>query len=75
MTIKELIQHLQKHPSDTRVVVSGYEDGYNDIIEVKEVILQLNTYTEWYYGQHADAKNGGEKAVFLFGNNRIAEEA
>ena len=31
MTIEELIQLLAQHPPDLRVVVNGYEDGYDDL--------------------------------------------
>lgn len=34
MVIRELIQELQKYPSETRVLVDGYETGYDDIEEV-----------------------------------------
>ena len=37
MTAQELIQHLQTLPPDTKIVVRGYEDGYNDILKLKEV--------------------------------------
>lgn len=30
MTVHELIAHLQTFPGDTRVVVDGYEGGYDD---------------------------------------------
>ena len=30
MTIEELIQLLAQHPPDLRVVVNGYEDGFDD---------------------------------------------
>lgn len=31
MTIRDLLSHLAQYPPDTRVVVGGYEGGYNDI--------------------------------------------
>ncbi len=31
MTVAELIRILQSHPQDLRVVVDGYEDGYDDL--------------------------------------------
>jgi hypothetical protein len=55
MTIKELIQELQKYPEDTRVLVHGYEDGFDDVSEVKEGVFNENVNTEWYYGKHQEA--------------------
>ena len=38
MTVKELAELLEKYPDDLRVVVNGYEDGYdaNERLEVKD---------------------------------------
>jgi len=36
MTASELIILLQKFPPETKIVVRGYEDGYNDIIELRQ---------------------------------------
>lgn len=57
MTVRELIKVLtQIEDQETRVMVRGYEGGYNDIIMVDntpaiyEMALDINT--EWYYGAH-----------------------
>jgi hypothetical protein len=73
MTIKELLQHLAQYPPDTRVVVSGYEGGYNDITTYKTIQIQLDARTEWYMGQHDDAETG-ELALLLDGENQLSEE-
>lgn len=71
MTVAELIEQLKKCPADARVVVEGYEDGFDDLIEVKEILLELNHYEEWYYGEHEESKDGkGESAIYLKGNRR-----
>ena len=31
MTVKELTEFLEKYPDDLRVVVNGYEKGFDDI--------------------------------------------
>ena len=31
MTVKELMDELAKLPADRRVVVQGYEDGFDDV--------------------------------------------
>ena len=35
MTVQELINHLQTLSPETKVVIRGYEDGYNDILKGK----------------------------------------
>lgn len=73
MTVIELIEALGKFPPETRVVVAGYEGGYNDISKIDDKRLQLDAYTEWWYGQHDDAKDGsGVAAIYLSGENRMA---
>jgi hypothetical protein len=70
VTIKELIHDLAKYPAETRVVVQGYEDGFDDISAIRPVSVQHNPNTAWYYGQFVPAPDGGEKVVLLFGRSR-----
>ena len=62
MTIYELMQLLEKHPPDLRVMVNGYEDGYGDLspdcIMTRDV--RLNVYTKWYAGRHDEAYEGNQ---------------
>ena len=57
MTVAELIRILQTHPQDMRVVVDGYEEGYDDLeqdlISVKEVRLDVGD--RWWEGRHRDS--------------------
>ena len=56
MTAEELIKALKKLPKNTRIVVSGYEGGYNDadMPTVENMyVLEENVNTGvWYYGNH-----------------------
>jgi hypothetical protein len=56
MTVKELAKLLESYPDDLRVVVNGYEDGFDDLaperISVKKIQLDTGTY-DWA-GQHSD---------------------
>ena len=52
MTVKELIDELSKYPEDMRVLVNGYEGGFDDVSSIKEGVFNANFYTEWYYGKH-----------------------
>ncbi len=42
MTAKELISLLKEQPPEIKVVIRGYEEGYNDIQQLK--ILKLRQY-------------------------------
>ena len=45
MTIEELVRLLATYPPDMRVVVNGYEDGYDDLSpeQLRRVKITLNT--------------------------------
>jgi hypothetical protein len=68
MTVLELIEELQKHSGDMRVVVRGYEDGVDDIKKIKAVKLKLGNNKEWYYGEHSiieDIHNYDEYGLYI----------
>ena len=54
MTVRELIQLLEKQPPEMKVVVRGYEAGYNDAIRLEEVEVLPYKNREWYYGCHSE---------------------
>lgn len=56
MTIAELIKELQKYPQDTRVVISGYEGGVDDIDWVDETEIYLNYNTVRWCGKHEEVQ-------------------
>ena len=45
MTVGELIEHLSQYPSELRVVVNGYEDGFDDVVaeRIRVLNIKLNT--------------------------------
>ncbi len=67
MTVDELIQLLAKHSPDLRVVVNGYEDGYDDLSpeQLSVVRIALNTGKHRWEGQHGDpnGQTGGAHEV------------
>ena len=67
MTVRELIQLLQKQDQGARVVTLGYEGGYGDIENITEITLKLNVHKEWYYGPHEKCEPGeqGVKVVWI----------
>ena len=52
MTIAELIEALQQFDPKTRVLVKGYEGGYNDAAVSNITPVALDVHSEWYYGKH-----------------------
>jgi hypothetical protein len=72
MNVQQLIEELQKHPPEMRVIVDGYEGGYSDCNPPESTQIRLNVHDEdcWYYGRH-DEENypfgdkGGAKETAL----------
>ncbi len=56
MTVKALKELLNQYPENLRVVVDGYEDGYDDLAQERISVrkIQLNTKTKDWEGQHSD---------------------
>jgi hypothetical protein len=67
MKVAELIERLRACRQDARVVVQGYENGYDDISAVKEVSIKPAIDPQWYDGKYADfdtkTTEMGEQAV------------
>jgi hypothetical protein len=61
MTIQELMAQLAKLPTTTRVVVDGYESGYDEVTHIALTPAAPNPNRAWYEGQfdpsqHTDAE-------------------
>lgn len=56
MNVKELIEVLGEYPAEMRVVVQGYEDGYDDLsgYSVKQRQVKLNVGKERWAGDHIE---------------------
>ncbi|MGB4774364.1 MAG: hypothetical protein WBP45_04270 [Daejeonella sp.] len=71
MTAQELIKHLQTLPSTTKIVVRGYEDGYNDILKLKAIKIKPKPDAHWYDGEYEESNDvGATLAVDLYGENQ-----
>ena len=57
MTVKELVELLEKYPDNLRVVVNGYEDGYDDILteRISTTKIELDAGKHDWEGQHGGA--------------------
>ena len=55
----ELIDILKTYPPDMRVMVDGYENGFDDLVpnlvKAKDVRLDVSEY--WWDGSHCDVKD------------------
>jgi hypothetical protein len=70
MTVNELIEQLKNYPGDMKVLVLGYEGGYNDAgVTTEDIIFNANETGPWYYGSHESAEllgaSNGIKSVIV----------
>ena len=63
MTVKELKEYLSNFPDDLRVMIHGYEGGYNDLTGGKQRKIALDVNKAWYYGSHEEADLTIKKGV------------
>lgn len=71
MTVNELIEALKHYPGNMRVLVSGYEGGYNDAgLKTEEIIFNYSKNDAWYYGPHECVKftdnDSGTKCLVIW---------
>ena len=64
MTVAELITLLREYPPDLRVVVNGYEEGYDDVVPelITPVRIALDTGTHDWEGTHKHADDARSDA-------------
>lgn len=71
MTAQQLIEQLQSLPPDTKIVVRGYEEGYNDILKLMEIKIKHKPDADWFYGIYEDSsETDAITAINLFGENK-----
>jgi len=68
MTVQELIDALLEYHPSTKVVVNGYEDGCDDIRQIRKINIEINInkskkYWEGDYNFSVDSSS--EEAILL----------
>ncbi len=80
MTVNELIEELKQHSPGKKVVVRGYEGGYNDILRIVEMDVFPNPeqrrgyYGEYEYADEEKDKEVSTPAIELYGVNTKSED-
>ncbi len=77
MTVRELIEQLQKLDQDKMIVINGYEGGCDFPNYTARVKVILDQNTKWYYGKHEyvlptdDEYVEGEWNAYVLENNDV----
>ena len=63
MTVQQLITLLGTYPPDLRVVVSGYESGFDDVESERVSVtrIELDVGADWWDGRHSAAVDRGSE--------------
>jgi hypothetical protein len=66
MKVKELIKLLQEEDQEMKVVVDGYECGYDEVYCLNKINVVSNpTHSDWEGEYYDDFNNKGETVVLL----------
>ena len=66
MTVKQLINQLQKiNNQEMTVVVNGYEGGFDDIKDSKPIIVYEKLDHDWWDGKYEQISSGQQGIVVL----------
>jgi hypothetical protein len=73
MKVKELIEKLSLFDQNKRVVVDGYESGYDEVCSIKEVPIVPNPHNNdlekddaWWDGEFNYSNNENAEVAILF---------
>lgn len=72
MEVGKLISILKSYNKDARVLIPGYEGGWDDIGEVVIDNVMLDANKEWYYGPHRSVEENGTNVVTISSSSRIS---
>jgi hypothetical protein len=54
MTVKELIEELQKYPPDKKVLVTAYEEGFDELEKVHQIKVKYKPKMSYWQGNYED---------------------
>ncbi len=54
MTVKELIEELQKHAPDKKVLITAYEEGFDELEKVHQIKVKYKPKMSYWQGNYED---------------------
>lgn len=70
MTVKDLKEKLSECPDDMVIITHGYEDGYDEIVEIKDIDVFKRKSPSWWEGEYTKIDNGSEAKKMIFLRSR-----
>jgi hypothetical protein len=69
MKVNELLALLSQMPANADVVVKGYDEGVDDVVDIALIQIRRDVHKEWYYGKHEIDETSHIQAVLLQGQS------
>lgn len=60
ISVEGLINLLKNYPPEMKVIVDGYESGYTEVKEIKQVRVFTQDPVEYYAGEYDDYEGSGQ---------------
>ena len=65
LTVEQLIDELRKYPNNYKVLVDGYEGGFDAVLSSRIVNVEYDETKAWYYGPFEETDDVNTKAIYL----------
>ena len=65
LTVEQLIDELRKYPNDYKVLVDGYEGGFDAVLSSRIINVEYDETKAWYYGPFEETDDVNTKAIYL----------
>ena len=68
MTVKELIDQLASEDPNMRVVIQGYEQGYDEVheLEYAHIVQSTDKHRPWWNGEFNQTTDKSSEKALLF---------
>ena len=65
MTVVELINLLEKQPTDLEVMVQSYEEGFDPVTDLKIIPVSENNNKSWYVGMFDEDNDSSQQVLVI----------
>jgi len=65
LTVDKLINKLKSYPKNSLILVDGYEDGMDAVLDIKNIKVKYDDSRKWYYGPFEEVTDSKLEAIKL----------
>ncbi len=71
LTVEQLIKKLQAYPKDFIILVDGYENDYDAVLDIENIKVKYDNKNPWWNGRFKENKLNGVDAVRLLSTRGV----